>query len=168
MKKTILSILLASFLFSSCDDDEVQPYPETCTVQDQRSHPNNDSARLFIPNAFTPNNDGINDGFGPLTYDITAIDFTVFDVSGTTVFHTTQVGQPWLPSTATAGAQYTYQVIATAVGGDQMSWCGSVYALPCIPAGIDRSRLIFGDQFDPATPEGYIKGSSRESFTPCD
>ena len=51
---------------------------------------------FFIPNTFTPNDDGLNEIFRPLTLgvDVAEYDFWVFDRWGDLIFHTnnTQVG----------------------------------------------------------------------------
>jgi gliding motility-associated-like protein len=52
----------------------------------------------FLPNAFSPNGDGINDAFRPfLPPDVTIIDYTfrVFDRWGNLVFETDQIDREW-------------------------------------------------------------------------
>jgi gliding motility-associated-like protein len=62
---------------------------------------------IFLPNAFSPNNDGVNDFFclrgygsrggGPCTASpcIREIDFSIYNRWGEKVFHTTTVGEGW-------------------------------------------------------------------------
>lgn len=62
---------------------------------------------IFLPSAFSPNNDGMNDFFclrgpgsqggGPCTASpcIIEIDFTIFNRWGQKVFHTTDIGEGW-------------------------------------------------------------------------
>ncbi len=51
---------------------------------------------LAMPNAFTPNGDGVNDFFRiPASVTMTLTEFSVFDRWGTRVFETRDVGQGW-------------------------------------------------------------------------
>jgi gliding motility-associated-like protein len=52
--------------------------------------------KLFMPNAFTPNNDGLNDLFKPIfTGPATKFDFKIFNRWGQLVFQTSTVGKGW-------------------------------------------------------------------------
>lgn len=54
------------------------------------------TTELFIPNSFTPNNDGLNDIFRiPPGSDIVLDHFTIYDRYGNTIFHTRQVNMGW-------------------------------------------------------------------------
>ncbi|MBS1686069.1 MAG: gliding motility-associated C-terminal domain-containing protein [Bacteroidetes bacterium] len=50
---------------------------------------------LLIPNAFSPNNDQLNDIFKPLNKNLTKIAFQIFDRWGEKVFETDGVGEGW-------------------------------------------------------------------------
>lgn len=50
---------------------------------------------VHIPNAFSPNNDGVNDVFSPLCKDVTDIHFMVFNRWGELIYETNQVGEGW-------------------------------------------------------------------------
>jgi gliding motility-associated-like protein len=51
---------------------------------------------FFIPNAFTPNNDGKNDFFKPLIFGrLSAYQFTIFNRFGSVVFQTTDINKGW-------------------------------------------------------------------------
>ena len=52
-------------------------------------------SEIFVPNAFTPDNDGINDGFGPQGINITNLDFYVFNRWGEQIFHSTSMDDKW-------------------------------------------------------------------------
>jgi gliding motility-associated-like protein len=41
---------------------------------------------VFIPNAFTPDNDGINDVFMPVLYQSIGVDFKVFNLWGEEIY----------------------------------------------------------------------------------
>jgi gliding motility-associated-like protein len=54
-------------------------------------------AEIFIPNAFTPNNDNLNDGFKPVlkTKNLLQYELKIYDSWGNEVFTTTNPNQAW-------------------------------------------------------------------------
>ena len=51
---------------------------------------------VYIPGAFTPNNDGKNDVFRPLVFGkVTSFKLQVFDRAGQVIFQTTDPHQGW-------------------------------------------------------------------------
>lgn len=50
---------------------------------------------LYIPNAFTPNNDGLNDVFAPKGVGIVTFEMWIFDRWGQKLYHTTNIYQGW-------------------------------------------------------------------------
>ncbi len=50
---------------------------------------------LYIPNAFTPNNDGVNDIFEPIGYNITAFFMRVYNRWGKVVYETNSMQKGW-------------------------------------------------------------------------
>src|SRR5690606_36131591 len=54
-----------------------------------------DEFAFFIPNAFTPNGDGLNDTFYPVIYGVTEYAFYIFDRWGNVVFQSNQIGEAW-------------------------------------------------------------------------
>jgi gliding motility-associated-like protein len=66
---------------------------ETCYFIQMESNP-----LVYVPNAFTPDQDGLNDVFVPVTTGIspTGYHFKVWNRWGTLVFHSTTLGEPWL------------------------------------------------------------------------
>lgn len=56
----------------------------------------NCACKIYIPNAFSPNNDGINDEFHPLSpCELLDYQLTVFDRWGQMVYYSTNVGEQW-------------------------------------------------------------------------
>jgi gliding motility-associated-like protein len=53
------------------------------------------SLNIYLPNTFTPNNDGLNDTFGPLGYGIKSMSFKIFDRWGNLLFETTNPKEQW-------------------------------------------------------------------------
>jgi len=50
---------------------------------------------IYIPNAFTPNNDDLNDVFIPVVYDVNSYDFMIFDRWGQIIYQSTKQGDGW-------------------------------------------------------------------------
>ena len=50
---------------------------------------------IYIPNAFTPNKDGVNDGFLPLGVGWTDFEMWIMDRWGLVIFHSTSPETPW-------------------------------------------------------------------------
>ncbi|WP_336516237.1 gliding motility-associated C-terminal domain-containing protein [Pollutibacter soli] len=64
------------------------------------------SCKLFIPNAFTPNGDGLNDGFGMLnTGSINTYSLIIYDRWGKRIFATTNKNEKWNGMTGGRQAQ---------------------------------------------------------------
>ena len=84
---------------------------------------------LFIPNAFTPDNDGVNDSFLPLGEGFTADQyrFTVLNRWGEVVFDTTNPEIPWVGQNASDGGgnhfvpDGVYMYTVTALGSHDLS-----------------------------------------------
>jgi gliding motility-associated-like protein len=64
-----------------------------CTATDT-VHLNTES-QFFLPNAFTPNGDGINDIFGPVGNDLVEFEMTIFNRWGLEVYALVGVGKTW-------------------------------------------------------------------------
>lgn len=50
---------------------------------------------IYIPNAFTPNGDDLNDVFVPVVYDVNAYEFLIFDRWGQVIFQSGKLGEGW-------------------------------------------------------------------------
>lgn len=50
---------------------------------------------IYVPNAFTPNHDGLNDGFRALGVGIEAFSMQIFDRWGKMIFETDDINTPW-------------------------------------------------------------------------
>ena len=51
--------------------------------------------KIWFPNAFTPNHDGVNDVFRPRGISIGKFSMTIYDRWGAAVFETEDMGQGW-------------------------------------------------------------------------
>jgi gliding motility-associated-like protein len=50
---------------------------------------------VYIPNAFTPNNDGINDGFQVVISDVVYFEINIFNKWGEEIFYSTDPDEIW-------------------------------------------------------------------------
>jgi gliding motility-associated-like protein len=84
-------------------DEYITPYMTTLIVKNSYGcsdtlsklveiHPN---YVIYIPNAFTPNGDGLNDIFQPKGYFIEKIDIFIFDRWGEQIFHSNDFAKGW-------------------------------------------------------------------------
>jgi len=75
--------------------------PGTGDVVDDTERNNGPTVRptgdlpFYIPNSFTPNNDGVNDVFGPIINHMDGYELSIFDRWGSLVFQTTNCKQGW-------------------------------------------------------------------------
>lgn len=86
---------------------------------------------LFIPNAFSPNGDGINDEFEMVIDGFKGlVNFQIFDRWGTMVFQTDQIGNFWdgtvNGSVVENSNLYNYQIILETYTGDNITKKGFV------------------------------------------
>jgi len=77
----------------------------------------NNAGPFFIPTAFTPDNDGINDVFGVYGPDVQAYDLTIFNRWGEPVFESADISEKWTGSSVGGGyfvpdGVYTYHIKA--------------------------------------------------------
>jgi len=71
---------------------------------------------IYIPDAFTPNGDNINDAFGPSVYGIKEFEMKIYDRWGQIIYHTTEKDKPWdgtINNNETQAGVYTYSIVAT-------------------------------------------------------
>lgn len=88
---------------------------------------------VYIPNAFTPNGDGINDLFIPAGYAIEKINMTIFDRWGAVIFQTDPDHQGWdgkYKGVICEQGVYVYQIEVISMGGASMKKVGHVTLLP--------------------------------------
>lgn len=84
---------------------------------------------LFVPNTFTPNNDGYNDAFGAWGMDIVAIQLDVFDRWGKLIWSTSQLEARWDGRYGGQDAPvdtYVWKLHATEVSGNTYDRTGHV------------------------------------------
>jgi gliding motility-associated-like protein len=88
--------------------------------------------KLLVPNAFTPNGDGLNDVFLPKTLFISSFALTVYNSWGEAIFHSNDLSQGW---DGKKGGQecpvgvYAYTVDVSDPQGNKLSSRGTVTLL---------------------------------------
>jgi gliding motility-associated-like protein len=80
---------------------------------------------IFIPNSFTPNKDGLNEVFIPLTQSVKQYEMTIYNRWGLKVFTTNQLEIGWDGGTEPQDA-YNYVIELTNTSGEQKLYSGSV------------------------------------------
>jgi len=89
---------------------------------------------IFIPNAFSPNKDGLNDYFGPKGQfeSITSFNMYIFDRWGQIVFYTNDLNKMWDGTFHGAIKQdtYAYKIVVQDVFNDVFEFIGTVILLP--------------------------------------
>ena len=96
--------------------------------------------QLFIPNAFTPDNDGNNDSWTPVVSGeelILSYECWVYDKWGKLVFNSTTIGEPWIGDNTIDGVG-THYVSAT----EQFSWKIEVKKVNGLGANISTGTVF--------------------------
>lgn len=88
-------------------------------------------AHLYLPNAFTPDGDGVNDLFGPVGHDLNEFEMRIFDRWGEVIFSTNDPNHPWDGKVNGGGAiaqngVYVWKVKATGRRFGPVEYVGSV------------------------------------------
>lgn len=123
-----------------------------------------DIGRVYMPNAFSPNNDGLNDICRPVTFNIDSIEFTIYDENNIVVFTTNIPGNGWLPASGGLPVKkYYYKIQAVTTAGKKIGLCGEVYSMTCFTINPVRSFYYFEDML---TPNGFT-GTTSEPLTTC-
>ncbi len=68
------------------------------------------SSDLFIPSAFTPNEDFSNDAWRPIGHDISRYHLLIYDQLGQAIFETRDWTEGWSPGTGRVDGAYTYRI----------------------------------------------------------
>lgn len=87
---------------------------------------------LFVPNSFTPNNDGKNDVFQPKGVGISKYNLDIFDRWGHKVFNTSDFNQPWdalINGEPCKEDTYIWTIDVTGISGKERKYNGLVNVL---------------------------------------
>ena len=132
-------LLGLGFLFSTCEDDKNTSLLLIGCCNNDPLTASFGNAFLFLPNIFTPNNDGVNDRFIPYGYNIEEIiDFEIKNNLGITVFHQSHFQQgaysfAWdgYVNGKVRKGLYSYNLMAKALDGTIGKFSGKVCNFPC-------------------------------------
>jgi hypothetical protein len=146
-KLTLLVIFVTAILLTDCSKSHNSTNHINCDNLITDTIGTSDTAKIYMPNAFTPNADGLNDHSFPVTENISTIDFIIYDDNNNIVFETKQVGQGWTSAPSpSAFTKYYYKIQASTTSNHNIGMCGELYALKCIPSTMIMSDFRFQDQ----------------------
>lgn len=84
---------------------------------------------IYIPNAFTPNGNGLNDGFTAKGIGIEQFDMTIFDRWGNQLYYTARIDEPWngiYKGAECPADSYVYRINIVDVKGESRKYFGNV------------------------------------------
>ena len=110
----LLIVLAAGLCTSSAEKSIISTLEQTVNCE------------VYVPNAFSPNNDGVNDDFRPLPGSdctITDYEINIYDRNGSLVFQSTDANQGWDGAyrgepAAAAVYYYVFQYTITSESGE--------------------------------------------------
>jgi hypothetical protein len=144
----VLSIFIVSII--SCKNKEtdtiLRPRITVCDGIDTTYFV--DVAKVYMPTAFTSNNDGKNDNIKPTFLNVSSFTFTINDFNNVEVFRSTQAGQGWVAPAISSNTfvTYYYRIQAISTSGRRIEKCGEVYHITCYPSVLPRASIYFEDQ----------------------
>jgi gliding motility-associated-like protein len=124
---TVMPMSTTTFTVTGIDDNGCKSTATTTVIAE-------DCSTFYIPNAFSPNGDGVNDVYNPLG-DFAAIDeyeLIIYDRWGRVVFHTQDPNEGWngtIDGEPAKHGVYIYQVHYRSIWGKEFDKTGSVTVL---------------------------------------
>lgn len=124
-----------------------------------------DNGRIYMPNAFSPNTDGLNEFCKPFFQNIASFVFTIYDENNLVLFTTSVPGFGWQPpqQSPNTAKKFFYKIQATTINNKKIGKCGDVYSLFCYPPNLPKSFFYFEDML---TANGFT-GMTAEILPTC-
>jgi len=131
MMLVMLAFTLVSYAQGDGDDAENTGSVEVEEGSENPFEPQPDAATLYVPNAFSPNGDGINDKFVPLGTGIDWANFrlVVYNRRGNQVFDTRDPNRGWdgrINGEMAATGVYVWQIKAETLQQTSISKTGTI------------------------------------------
>lgn len=157
-------LILCLVVLSNCKKSSDPVVHPNCTGLITDTAGTGDNARIYMPNAFSPNNDGLNDVCRPITSNIDSIGFTIYDENDLVVFSSNLLGDGWHTTITTSTIKkYYYKIQARTLAGKHIGLCGEVYGLTCFSINPPKAFFYFEDML---TPGGFT-GTTSETLAIC-
>ena len=121
-----------SHSYSTLDPFQITLYVSSFTgCVDSISDVFNPLMNIYVPSAFSPNGDGINDFFIPQGHDIRKFEMWIFNRWGQEVYYTDDIRKPWAGEHDSGehyvqNEVYTYRIKALGVRGNSIEKSGSL------------------------------------------
>jgi gliding motility-associated-like protein len=162
--KRLFPVFMLYLLVTGCKKNKEATAPINCNGLITDTLGTGDNGRVYMPNAFTPNSDGLNDLSRPITQNIASLTFTVYDSLNNVIFTTSSAPYSWATTaTNNSASTFYFRIQATTNNNHHIGLCGKLYRLACVPAWLQRSKLYFEDQL---TPFGFT-GTTSEGIPDC-
>ena len=157
MMKLLSHFLIATIIIlASCDKSNDTVSSNNCGSLITDTLGTNDNATIYMPNAFSPNADGVNDMIKPICRNVSSIEFTIVDLNKNVVFSTNQIDQGWGTTPGSnSSTKYYYTIQAVTSANHKIGMCGDLYKLSCRP---NNTTIYFEDQL---TQTGFTNPTSE-------
>jgi len=153
--KLIVHVALVTLFFAGCSKSSEPLHLVNCDGLITDTLGTGDNGRIYMPNAFSPNNDGLNEFCKPFFQNIASFVFTIYDENNIVLFTTSVPGFGWQPSQG-------INTVKT-VNNKKIGQCGEVYSLYCFPPNLPKSFFYFEDML---TANGFT-GMTSEILSTC-